>query len=190
MKTTMRKAALTTAGLAVAGGLVFGATESFAVSPAAFSTSTAANFSPASVVVSTAASTSTSPKTTTSTTACKSAAHPARCAVRRRHGRDRAALLKRGGHGQATVKDKAGADVVREWQAGKVESISGSSVTVTDSTGTTWTWTVASSTKYRVAGKAGALSGVHVGDTILIRGQKSGSANDATRVFDPNQSKL
>ena len=184
MKTTMRKVALTTAGLAVAGGLVFGATESFAAAPAAY-TGGAANISPASVTISTAASTS--PKTAA---ACKSAAHPAKCALRRKRGRDRAALLKRGGHGQATVKDKAGVDVVREWQAGKVESISGSSVTVTDSTGTTWTWTVASSTKYRVDGKAGALSGVHVGDTILIRGQKSGSANDATRVFDPNQSKL
>jgi uncharacterized cupredoxin-like copper-binding protein len=184
MKTTMRKAALTTAGIAVAGGLVFGATESFAAAPAA-STTTAANISPASVTISTAASTS--PKTTTT---CKSTAHPAKCAVRRKRGHDRAALLKRGAHGQATIKDKAGAYVVHEWQAGKVESISGSSVTVTDGTGTTWTWTVASSTKYRVDGKAGALSGVHVGDTILIRGQQSGSANDATAVFDPNQSKL
>jgi uncharacterized cupredoxin-like copper-binding protein len=182
-KTMMRKAAMATAGIALTGGVVFGATEAFAASPG---TSTAtAGMSPASATVSTSATTGSK-----TAAACKDAKHPARCAVRRAAGRERSALLKRGAHGQSSIKDKAGAYVVHEWQAGKVESVSGSSVTVTDGTGTTWTWTVASATKYRVDGKKGALSGVHVGDTILVRGKQSGSANDATALFDPNQSKI
>jgi uncharacterized cupredoxin-like copper-binding protein len=180
MKTTMRKAALATAGLAVAGGLVFGATEAFAASSTP--TANAANVVPAS---STSAS-----ATSSSKTPCKDMAHPARCTLRRAATRERGALLKRGAHGQSTVKDKAGAYVVHEWQVGKVGSINGSTVTVTDGTGATWTWTVESSTKYRVDGAKGSLSGGHAGDTILIRGTQSGSANDATALFDPNQSKL
>jgi len=183
MKMTMRRAVVATAGLAVAGGTVFGATQAFAASPAASTTSTAS----ASANSTASASPSTGSKTAT---ACKDAKHPARCALRRSALRKRGALLKRGAHGQATVKDKAGAYVVREWQVGKVGAISGSTVTVTDGTNTTWTWTVASTTKYRVDGTKGSLSGVHVGDTILIRGQQSGGANDATALFDPNQSKL
>ena len=182
-KTMVRKAALATAGIALAGGVVFGAAEAFAASPGV--STTTADLSPASATVS--ASATTGSKTAT---ACNNAKRPARCDRRRVAGRERSALLKRGAHGQSSIKNKAGAYVVHEWQAGKVDSISGSSVTVTDGTGTTWTWTVQSATKYRVDGKKGALSGVHVGDTILVRGEKSGSANDATVVFDPNQSKI
>jgi uncharacterized cupredoxin-like copper-binding protein len=182
-KTMVRKAALATAGIALTGAVVFGAAEAFAASPGA--STTTANLSPASATVSAAATTSSK-----TAAACKDAKHPARCDRRRVAGRERSALLKRGAHGRSSIKDKAGAYVVHEWQAGKVDSISGSSVTVTDGTGTTWTWTVESATKYRVDGKKGALSGVHVGDTILIRGEQSGSVNDATAVFDPNQSKI
>lgn len=177
MKAMMRKAALTTAGLAVTAGAVFGATEAFADTPPASSTTAPA-----------AAASSTT--TTTTKTPCKDAAHPARCALRRHAARHRGALLKRGAHGQATVKDESGAYVVDEWQVGKVGSVSGSTITVTDGSGATWTWTVQSSTTYRVDGAKGSLSGVHTGDTILIRGRQSGSANDATALFDPNQAKL
>jgi uncharacterized cupredoxin-like copper-binding protein len=173
---TMRRAVLATAGIVVAGGVVLGATEAFAASPAA-STALAANATPTST-------------STTTAKKCAEAAHPARCAARHEAARDRGALLKRGAHGQQTVKDKSGAYVVHEWQVGKVGSVSGSTVTVTDGSGATWTWTVDSATKYRVDGAKGALSGVHVGDTILIRGQQSGSANDAKALFDPNQAKL
>jgi uncharacterized cupredoxin-like copper-binding protein len=178
MKTTMRKAALVTAGLAVAGGAVFGATEAFAASPSA--TPSAASTTSANAA----------PATSSSKTACKDAAHPAKCTLRRAAGRERGALLKRGAHGQATVKDKAGAYVVHEWQVGKVGSVNGSTVTLTDGTGATWTWSVQSGTTYRVDGAKGSLGGIHAGDTILIRGTQSGGANDATAVFDPNQSKL
>jgi uncharacterized cupredoxin-like copper-binding protein len=180
---TMRRAVVAAAGIAVTGGVIFGATEAFAASPAA---------SVNAASVSAAATTSTTSSSTTDVkAACAHAAHPARCEARREAARDRGgALLKRGAHGQATVKDKAGAYVVHEWQVGKVGSVSGSAITVTDGSGATWTWTVDSSTTYRVDGTKGTLSGVHAGDTILIRGQRGGSANDAKAVLDPNQSKL
>ena len=173
---TMRRVMLATGGVVVAGGVVLGATQAFAATPAA-----SANL---------AAATSPTSTSTTGAKKCADAAHPARCAARHEAGRDRRALLKRGAHGQQTVKDKSGAYVVHEWQVGKVGSVSGSTVTVTDGSGATWTWTVASTTKYSVDGAKGALSGVHVGDTILIRGQQSGSANDANALVDPNQAKL
>jgi hypothetical protein len=175
---TMRRALLGAAGIAMVGGVVFGAAEAFAASPVPTSVGIAADASPSST------------STTGTGKSCADAAHPARCAARREAGRDRAALFKRGAHGQRTVQDKAGAYVVQEWQVGKVGSITGSSITVTDGSGATWTWTADSTTKYRVDGAKGAFSGVHVGDTILIRGQQKGSANDASALFDPNQSKL
>ena len=178
VSSAMRKAGLVTAGVAVAGGAVFGATQAFAASPSTSSGTTAT-----ALAADASASTSKAKP-------CADAKHPARCAVRRDAARDLSALFKRGAHGQSTVKDKAGAYVVREWQVGKVASISGSSVVVTDGSGATWTWTVQSATTYHVDGKKGSLSGVHVGDTILIRGRQSGSANDATALRDPNQSKL
>lgn len=182
MKTTMRKAALATAGLAVTGGAVFGATQAFAASP---STTPAASTA-ASSTASAAAASGDGAKAA----ACKNAKHPARCALRRKALRGRGALLTKGAHGQNTVKDSSGAFVVHEWQVGKVASISGTTVTVSDADGTTWTWTTQSATVIRVDGAKGALSGVHVGDTILVRGRKSGSANDATALADPNQAKL
>jgi hypothetical protein len=173
----MRRAALATAGLAVAGGVVFGTTEAFAATPSA---------TPTASSTATAGSSAAGAKAG----ACKDAKHPAKCALRHRAAHHRGALLKKGAHGQNTVKDSAGAYVVHEWQTGKVTAVSGGSVTVADGSGATWTWTTASSTAYRVDGAKGALSGVHVGDTILVRGQQNGSANDATRITDPNQSKL
>lgn len=180
VSSAMRKAGLVTAGVAVAGGAVFGATQAFAASPSTSSGTTAS-----ALAADASASASTS-----KAKSCADAKHPARCAVRRDAAHDLSALFKRGAHGQSTVKDKAGAYVVREWQVGKVASISGSSVVVADGSGATWTWTVQSATTYHVDGKKGSLSGVHVGDTILIRGRQSGSANDATALRDPNQSKL
>ncbi|HEX4791631.1 MAG TPA: hypothetical protein VH372_24415 [Actinospica sp.] len=175
MNTTMRRAALATAGLAVAGGAAFGTTEAFAASPAATPTTSASASASASAA---------------KAAACKDAKHPARCALRREAARDRGALLRKGAHGQNTVKNSAGAYVVREWQVGKVTAVGGATVTVADGDGTTWTWATQSSTVYRVDGAKGALGGVHVGDTILVRGQQNGSANDAARITDPNQSKL
>jgi hypothetical protein len=168
MMVPLRKAALVTAGVAAVGGLVFGAASAFAASPAS---TPAASSTPAA------------------------GASPAKKAgkgddVRRDARQHRARLFKNGAHGQATVKDKSGQWVVHEWQVGKVGSVNGSTVTVTDGSGTTWTWTVVSGAKVRVSGAAAALSAVKAGDTVLMTGVQSAGANDARAVFDPNQSKL
>src|ERR1051325_1566637 len=110
---TVRRAIMATAGIAVAGGGIFGATEAFAASPAAPGSS-ASTALPSAADASIAASAK----------ACKRSAHPIRCA-----------LAKRGAHGQETVKDKAGAYVVREWQIGTVDAVNGSAITVTDGSG-------------------------------------------------------
>jgi hypothetical protein len=163
----LRRAALATAGVAAVGGLVFGAASAFADSSSA---TLAASATP----------------TGSASPATKAATHHAH----RGGAQNRARLLKNGAHGQSTIKNKTGQWVVHEWQAGKVGSVNGSTVTVTDASGTTWTWTVASTAKVHVSGKVSTLSAVKVGDTILLTGVQSGAANDAKAVFDPNQSTL
>jgi hypothetical protein len=164
----LRRVALASAGVTAVGALVFGAASAFAESP---STTPAASATPTG-------SASPAKKATKDGDARKDAAG------------HRARLFKNGAHGQSTVKNKAGQWVVDEWQVGKVGSVNGSTVTVTDASGTTWTWTVASTARVHVSGKASALSAVKAGDTILLRGVQSDSANDAKAVFDPDQSKL
>jgi len=160
----MRKAALATASVVAVGGLVFGAASAFASSP---------------------------------TSAPSASASPTGSATPKKHdgarkglAKHRRQLVKNGAHGQNTVKNKDGQWVVHEWQVGKVGSVSGSTVKVTDATGTTWTWTVVSGAKVRVSGKASSLSAVKTGDTIVLTGVQSGSANDARVIVDPDQSKL
>ena len=179
MKLTMRRAAVATVGVVVAGGLVLGGTEAFASSPGPFNASNAAVANPAG-----SASASVKAKTD-----CKSAAktkHPRACLGRRFNRRAGAGLARgRGVHGQETVKAADGSFTVQEWQTGKVASINGDTVTVTDASGTTWTWTVQSSTRYRISGnQKGSLSSVHTGDTVFISGVQNGSANDVKALME------
>lgn len=171
---TMRRAVMAAAGIAMVGGVILGAAEAFAASSAtpgssASAVSAASDNASAALDNASAASITASKKS-----GCKRSAHPIRCA-----------LAERGAHGQETVKDKAGAYVVREWQIGTVGAISGSTITVTDGSGATWTWTVQSSTKYRVDGASGSLGAIHVGDAIVILGRQNGSVNEATAVVEP-----
>ncbi len=193
MKLTMHRAVLATAGVVVAGGLVLGGTEAFASSPgnAAAVSAIPAAASPSSSAAAKAA--------------CKQTKHPRACTARtgrRAGGKFGGRLRNEGVHGQATVKGGNGTFSVQEWQTGKVAAISGDEITVTDASGTSWTWTVASGTHYRVAAGAksgaksttktkpaqGSLSSVHVGDTVFVLGTQSGKANDATAVTDSGTS--
>jgi hypothetical protein len=158
MKMSLRKAAIATATVAATSGLAFGATTAFAASPTPSTTPTAAS-------------------------------SPGKGAAKGGHAtrRELRARFKTGAHGQNEFKNKDGQLVEHEWQVGTVESVSGQNVTVTDSTGTTWTWTLASGARVRVGGKAGALTGVKTGDKIGVEGVQSGSANDARWLIDPTQ---
>ena len=99
---------------------------------------------------------------------------------------DKRARFLTGLHGERTVKDKDGKTVTREWQVGKVTAASGSSLTVTSGDGVSWTWTTSSDTKVRSPKHAAPK----VGDQVLVEGVKSGAANDARVVVDPDQAKV
>jgi hypothetical protein len=199
MKLTMRRAAVATAGVVAAGGLVLGGTEAFASSPApAMSASTSA--SPSATGAPKAGCMQGWPKKAGQRAKTGKAPKPNKMPKRPRGcagggfgggfgGRGRGPMFNLGVHGQATIKGANGGFTVQEWQTGKVASINGGVITVTDASGTTWTWTVQSSTRYRVAGAAGSLSGVHTGDTVTVTGVQNGSANDVTALSDPGQSK-
>jgi hypothetical protein len=101
-----------------------------------------------------------------------------------KHGRH--ALFLHGTHGQKTVKDKDGKTVIHEWQVGKVTAATATSLTVKSSDGVTWTWTISAETKVHSPKHAAPK----VGDQVLIEGVKSGTANDARVVIDPDQAQL
>lgn len=70
-------------------------------------------------------------------------------------------------HGEATVKDPdTGKWVVRVWQRGTVEKVSGDQVTVKSEDGASWTWTVGSGATER----GGAPK---KGDKVLLVGTRS-----------------
>ncbi|MBR7838060.1 hypothetical protein KDL01_32605 [Actinospica durhamensis] len=209
MKLTMRQAVVATVGVVAAGGLVLGGTEAFASSPgtsaAAVSVIPAAD-SPSSAAAKAACrqanqmtATPTAQASAAKTRSKTKQARRARIGCGGRFGGRKAGagrLLNQGVHGQATVKGGDGTFSVQEWQTGKIASITGNTVTVTDASGTTWTWTVQSTTRYRVGAlgakksgstakpSAGSLASLHTGDTVIVRGVQNGSANDATAVAD------
>lgn len=88
-------------------------------------------------------------------------------------------------HGEQTVKSGAGQWVDEAWQTGKVGSISGDQVAVTDDSGTTWQWTVDPTAKVRTQDETDDLSSINVGDTVSLAGTHSGSGYTATVVIDP-----
>jgi hypothetical protein len=90
-----------------------------------------------------------------------------------------------GSHGEQTVKSSAGQWLDEAWQTGKVGSISGDQVAVTDDSGTTWQWTVDPTAKVRTQDETDDLSSINVGDTVSLAGTHSGSAYTATVVIDP-----
>jgi hypothetical protein len=95
-------------------------------------------------------------------------------------------------YGEATVKDSSGAITVRDWQKGTVTAVSGSSLTVRSSDGTTWTWTANGDSKVGDLVPFGSddsaktsLSAIKTGDSVLIAGVRSGSTRTAQRIADP-----
>lgn len=154
-KLSLRRRGTVVAGVVLAGALAVGGATAFAA---------------------------TSPSTSTSTQASvPTAAH-------KHHGKHprlrRLHLL--GVHGQATVKNaKTGQYVVREWQRGQVTAVSGADVTVKSADGVSWTWAVAQNSKITRDGKKISESVLKDGDTVLVVGKQSGSANDAGRIFAP-----
>ena len=164
MKVTKRRAIMATAGAVAAGGLVFGATAAFASSSPA-PTATAR------------------PTPHGKWQGGPRQGHPGFGGPGGFGGFGRGGIGQ-GAHGEQTVKNSSGQWVDDVWQSGKVASISGGTVKITDASGTTWTWTVGSTAKVSVASKAAQLSSVKVGDTVSISGVQSGTTNNADTVLD------
>lgn len=100
-------------------------------------------------------------------------------------------LILRTVHGQVTVKNhKTGAYVVREWQRGQVTAVNGDTLTVRSPDGVSWTWSVTKNATITRGGKRIAESTVHSGDSVVMAGHRSGSTNDAGRVFAPSAAQV
>ncbi|MFC8513306.1 hypothetical protein [Streptomyces sp. NPDC057257] len=91
-----------------------------------------------------------------------------------------------GVHGESTVKDQdTGKWVVRVWQRGTVEKVSGDQVTVKSEDGAEWTWTVNSDTAVLHDGTKSTGSGdLKKDETVFLVGTRSDSGTrTATRVL-------
>jgi hypothetical protein len=89
-------------------------------------------------------------------------------------------------HGEAVGKDANGAIKTYDWQNGQVTAVSGSSVTVRSSDGTTWTWTLNGDTKVRKNDKEdGSASDLATGDKVVISGTRAGDTRTTSMVVDP-----
>ena len=74
-------------------------------------------------------------------------------------------------------------DVVPPHVDGTVASVTGSTITVTEPDGTSTSFSVTSTTTYRVNGATAKLSDVKVGMHLMATGTKSGTSITATSVF-------
>jgi uncharacterized protein (UPF0333 family) len=100
-------------------------------------------------------------------------------------------LAARSVHGQLTVrKGRTGAFVTREWQRGEITAVSGTTLTVKSTDGTSWTWKADPKVKITRDGKKTTASALKSGDTVAITGRKSGTANDAVRIHAPSAAQL
>ena len=168
MSSAKRDTNLATAGLAAAAVLVFGATAAFAATSGG----------------------SGAKGRTTGQFAHNSAAYGAGPEAGEESGNlPDAGVYGQGPHGDETMKDATGQWVQEIWQTGKVDSVSGYQVKVTDVTGLAWQWTVSSTAKVLISGAAGQVDTIEVGDTVTLSGTETGKVHTATAVTDPGHSR-
>jgi hypothetical protein len=86
-------------------------------------------------------------------------------------------------YGESVGKDDKGAIERHDFQNGQVTAVSGGSVTVRSSDGTSWTWTLNGSTK--VVKDSGSASEVKTGDKVMVSGLRDGGTRTASLVVDP-----
>jgi hypothetical protein len=99
----------------------------------------------------------------------------------RAHCRSRIArvrLLLHGIHGQFTFETKQGAKTIA-FERGTIQSVTGSSVTVTAADGTTWTWHLVSNTVVRQDHKKVAEASLATGQRVFAGGPVVSGADNA-----------
>ena len=91
-------------------------------------------------------------------------------------------LVHRAMHGEITFATRKGQKTL-VFSRGAIQSVSSSSVVVKAADGTTWTWSLSSSTIVTRGGHRADLAALSAGQKIIVVGQLAGGADDARRVF-------
>jgi hypothetical protein len=91
-------------------------------------------------------------------------------------------LLRRGLHGEITVRTKTGGTATIAFERGVVQSVTGSSVVVRAADGTTWTWALTGTTKVGRAGHPAGVRALAKGETVIVVGPASGSGYAARHI--------
>jgi hypothetical protein len=86
-------------------------------------------------------------------------------------------------HGEFTVEGKGGTPMNVAEQRGTVNAVSSTSITLTSKDGFSHTYVVDSSTRVRVDGKKGAISGVKTGQEAAVLAKVNGRTETAELVI-------
>jgi hypothetical protein len=165
------------------GRLIAGAAAAVLVGGAAFGAVTMLNSTPAgaaagptgqAAVLNDALTTAATPATTESSTT------PAAATTQQRHVRDALGRLRRLGgiDGQFTFETKTGPKTLA-FERGTIQSVSGEDVVVRAKDGTTWNWTLVSSSVVREDGTKSTTSSLASGDLVFVGGPVVSGSHDA-----------
>ena len=91
-------------------------------------------------------------------------------------------LLHRGLHGEITVRTKNGGTRTIAFERGVVQSVTGSSIVVRATDGTTWTWALTGSTKVGQAGHPASVKALGKGETVIVVGPATASSYTARHI--------
>ena len=158
------------AAAVLVGGAAFGAVTMLSSSPAA----AAGGPTGQAAVLNDALTTASAPATTASGSTA------AGTATQTRHVRDALARLRRLGgiDGQFTFETKTGPKTLA-FERGTIQSVSGPDVVVRAKDGTTWNWTLVSSSVVREDGTKSTTSSLASGDLVFVGGPVVSGSHDA-----------
>ncbi|MHB1595907.1 MAG: hypothetical protein ACYCO9_16740 [Streptosporangiaceae bacterium] len=91
-------------------------------------------------------------------------------------------LLRRGLHGEITVRTKSGGTATIAFERGVVQSVTSSSVVVRAADGTAWTWALTGATKVGRAGHPASVQALGKGETVIVIGPAAASGHTARRI--------
>jgi len=163
------------AATVLVGGAAFGAVTMLSGSPAAAVTGPTGQAAVLNDALTTAA--------TPATTASSSTTTAGSTAAQTRHTRDALARLRRLGgiDGQFTFDTKTGPQTLA-FERGTIQSVSGVDVVVRAKDGTTWSWTLVSSSVVRDDGTKSTTSSLASGDLVFVAGPVVRGTHDARLV--------
>jgi hypothetical protein len=158
------------AAAVLVGGAAFGAVTMLSSSPAA----AAGGPTGQAAVLNDALTTASAPATTASGSTAASTA------TQTRHVRDALARLRRLGgiDGQFTFETKTGPKTLA-FERGTIQSVSGPDVVVRAKDGTTWNWTLVSSSVVREDGTKSTTGSLASGDLVFVGGPVVSGSHDA-----------